>query len=251
MDSKHLLVVATEVHWLDPNENKDHAGVKSLTSLLESFPRDLVLVMSIHQSEPNPLTKNNLAQAIIRKGYWVVLRNVDEQSACELIMAMTGWDDEIAREIVYAVGTVPADLISLLKVLKLADATTPEEIRKYLSGRQEATVFDLTDAIAMRDAKKALALSSDEIATNQLVGALDRKFTSLLQFMAEMRKGGRSPKEAALALRLPGFIVHGLFEASKRWSPNDIINIFPILADASKDAGRPGVNDLLIRRLAA
>lgn len=250
VDSKQVVVVATEVQWLDPNDHKDDRGVAALTSIVENFPRDLVLIISIHQSEQNPLTKNPLAQAIIRKGYWVVLKPVDEAGACELVKSMTGWEDEIVQEIVYAVGTIPADLISLLKLLKLAGAEEPDQIRKYLSGRQEGTVFDLTEAIVMRDPVKALALASDDINTNQLVGALDRKFTSLLQFIAEMKKGGRSPKEAALALRLPGFIVHGLYEASKRWSPNDIIQVFSVLADVSKESNRPGVNDLLVQRLA-
>ncbi len=82
------------------------------------------------------------------------------------------------------------------------------------------------------------------------MGALDRKFTSLLQFIDEMSRG-KSPKDAAMALRLPGFIVHGLYEASKRWDPNAIIEVWPVLAEAAVNSGRPGTNDLLIQRLAA
>jgi len=82
----------------------------------------------------------------------------------------------------------------------------------------------------------------------QLVGALDRKFTSLIAFIAELRRG-RTPKEAALMLRLPGFIVHGLYEASKRWNTAELLMMFPVLAEYYARGSKAGSTELLIHEL--
>lgn len=249
--SKYRVVCATEFEWPDPEETDDaeekakrRRQFDSLRKITANLPRDLVLIMST--THENPLTKNDLAQSIITKGYWVVLKNVDVETASNLLAHYTDWDEDLRLEVVESIGTSLSELLSFLRVLRIySDEPKPEDVRSFLTGYVRGTVFDLTDAISMKDAPRALALAQDDIPLGPLIGSLDRKLTSLLQFMAEMRQG-RTPKEAALALRLPGFIVHGLFEASKRWSPGEILSVYPTLAAYSARGHRPGAVELLV-----
>ncbi len=96
------------------------------------------------------------------------------------------------------------------------------------------------------DREKAMLLAAGEPPLGQVIGALDRKLTSLLQFMAELKRG-KSPKEAAMHLRLPGFIVHGLYEASKRGTTAEIIHIYPSIAEIASHSDKTGALELLIR----
>lgn len=251
LNSKYRVVCATEFIWPDPEDTDDaeekakrRRQFESLLKVTSNMPRDLVLIMST--THENPLTKNDLAQSIITKGYWVVLKNVDVETAGNLLAHYTDWDEDLRLEVIESVGTSLAELLSFLRVLRVYSSEPgPEDVRTFLTGFVRGTVFDLTDAISMKDAARALALAQDDIAIGPLIGSLDRKLTSLLQFMAEMRQG-RTPKEAALALRLPGFIVHGLFEASKRWSPGEILSVYPTLAAYSARGNRPGAVELLV-----
>jgi hypothetical protein len=252
--SSHRLVIVSDFKWPDPDEVSGEVEAararrnwESFAGLLDGFPRDLVLVIS--STHENPLTKNPVAQAIIRKGYWVVLKPVDIATASHLLQTLTGWEDEeILLEVVESVGTCPSDLIQFLKVFRLSGyEPTSENIRRFLTASPSGGVFAAVEAIIMRDLPRALSLA-EEIPTGQLVGALERKFTSLLQFMAELRQG-KTPKEAMLSLHLPGFIVSGLFDASKRWQTAEILQLFPTLAHASASGGQPAANDLLITRI--
>jgi hypothetical protein len=252
--SKFRVVAATEMDWQDPDEITDKDAKRTATRhfhalgrLVETLPSDTVLIMSTPVD--SPLTKNNTAQAIIRKGYWVVLTQTDVETAIRLTHHLTGWtDEEMVREVVEAVGTSPAAIISFLKVLRLATTDpTPKDVRRFLSVHVTGGVFELVDAVVMKDAPRALRLA-DSVPSGQFIGALDRKLTSLLQFSAELKRG-RTPKEAAMMLRLPGFIVHGLYEASKRWTGAEIISVYPTLAEHSISGDKPGANDVLVRKL--
>lgn len=253
--SRYRVVIATEVRWEDPaatesNEEKT-ARLKTMEPLLrlvEDFPRDLVLIMST--AADNPKTDNPLAQLIIRKGYWVVLRNTDEQTARELLRYLTGWEDEeLISDFILSSGTSPAAILSELRTIRIAyDSPTSDQIRQYLSDRASGGVFELVDAVIDRDLARALSLPLDDIPPGQFLGALDRKFTSLVQFSAELRRG-RSPKEAALNLRLPGFIVHGLYEAQKRWDPREILSLWPSIAAHTRVMHQPGATEMFITQL--
>jgi DNA polymerase III delta subunit len=252
--SKFRVVCATEIPWLDPSEAEDASEkasrqrqFDSLHAVISKLPRDLVLIISTDHD--NPLTKNDLAQSIITKGYWVVLKQVDVSTAMAFLENMTGWEEELRLEVIESVGTSVGELLAFIRLIRLAyQDPTEEEIREFLTGYIRGTVFDLTDAIAMKDLEQALALARDDLPLGQLIGSIDRKLTTLVQFMAEMRRG-RSPKEAALMLRMPGFIVHGLYEASKRWNTSEILMMFPTLAEYSATGDRPGAAELMIHDL--
>lgn len=255
LESRYLVVVATEVKWPDPAaaespEEKTNAmrQMEPLNRLLENMPKDLVLIMS--SPVDNPKTDNPLAQVIIRKGYWVVLRNTDEETARDLVKHLTNWeDDELISDFLGSTGNSPAAILSLLRTMRIAyDSLDAADVRDYLTDTRSGGVFELVDAVIDRDLPRALALPLDEIPPGQFLGALDRKFTSLVQFAAELRKG-RSPKEAALSLHLPGFIVHGLYEATKRWDPREILALWSTLAAHARVMHRPGATDLLVTQL--
>lgn len=244
--SKVRVVAATEFQWKNPDEHPEDSGNRSLTKLLENFPRDVCLICSTPSESPS--TKNELSQLFIRKGYWVALKSVDEQTAVELLRSLTGWaDEEMISKVVRSVGTSPSDLISFLKMMRHAGVYGDDEgMEQYLTTRPQGGVFELVDSVVMKDLPKALRLCSDDVPAGQLAGALDRKFTSLLQFMGEMKKG-RSPKEASIILRLPGFLVHGLYEASKRWTGPEIVSLYPAMAHHTLHSNRPGSNEVLVR----
>lgn len=252
--SKHRVVAACDLKWVDPDEIEDREertkakrSWTAFSTFLKSFPKDLVLIIST--AHDNPLTKNDVAQPIINKGFWVVLKSTSHDDACKMLAYISGWTDEqIINDVVGQVGTSASDLIQFLKVLYLSGYdTTPANIKSFLkASNTNGSVFDVVDAIIMRDLPRAL--SYPNVPAGQLIGALDRKLTSLVSFMAELRKG-RSPKEAMIVLRLPGFIVHGLFEASKRWHTAEILATFPLLAQHTAVANNPGANDVLIRKL--
>lgn len=253
--SRHRVVIATEMKWDDPaaaETNEETTArlrmMEPLLRIVENFPRDLVLIMSTPAD--NPKTDNALAQAIIRKGYWVVLKNTDEETARDLLRYLTGWDDEeLVSDFILSTGTSPAAILAQLRTLRIAyDDPTPTQIREYLTDAATGGVFELVDAIIDRDIPRALSLPLDDIPPGQFLGALDRKFTSLVQFSAELRRG-RSPKEAAHNLRLPGFIVHGLYEATKRWDPREILMLWQHVAAHTRIMHQPGATELLVTQL--
>lgn len=256
LQSKFRVVAAVEMAWDDPSD-ADEVGQKrsrqrqfdSLYRLTSTLPRDLVLLMSTHHE--NPLTKNDLAQSIITKGYWVVLKPVDRGEAVEFLQRLTLWEEDFSLEVVDSIGTSLGDLLAFLRLAKLLSPELEEAtVSKLLAGHVRGTVFELVDAIIMKKLELAYSISADELPMGQVVGALDRKLTSLVQFVAEMKRG-RSPKEAALALRLPGFIVHGLYEASKRWTGHEILDSFEVLARYSVEGDKVGSLELMVRELIA
>jgi hypothetical protein len=255
LNGKFTVVAATEMKWEDPDDSQE-AEVRArrtqqfeaLKGITASLPRDLVLIMSTPFERP--LTKNPLAQSIITKGYWVVLTQPDVETAVRLLNNITTWDQELIFEVVESVGPSPAELLSFLRVVKLAGEPTPERVRGYLQGSMRGGVFELVDAIVMRDADTAFRLAANDPPLNMVLGQLDRKITSLLQYLGERRRG-RSPKEAAQMLRMPGFVVHGLYEAEKRWRPAELLELFSTLAEYASLRDRPGALDLLINDLVA
>ncbi len=149
------------------------------------------------------------------------------------------------------IGNGPAGILNFLRMLRLAygPEATILDARQLLVAQPTGTTFDLVEAILVKDTDRALVLTtSPDVSTGKLVGALDRKLSSLVTFMAELKKG-RSPKEALLHMRLPGFLAHGLFEASKRWTVGEIVAAWSLMAEAGSNADRPGVNDILVTRL--
>lgn len=249
------VVAVTEMIWEDPDETDDvkirekrKRQFDAMARFLDSFPRDVVLIMSCPHD--NPLTKNAVAQPLIRKGYWVVLRHTDTENAVNLIKHWTKWDDEeLILEVVDSVGTSVADLFAFLRLVRVVNKDpTPQQIRDYLTTYVRAGVFEIVDSIIMRDLETSLHLAQSDIPLGQVVGAFDRKLTSLIQFMAEMKRG-RTPKEAAVMLRMPGFVVHGLYEASKRWRTADLLQLYPKLSEYSLYGDRPGALDMFIHEV--
>ncbi len=180
----------------------------------------------------------------------MVLKPTDEPTATKLLTYLTGWDEDLCYSVVQVHGTSPASLLSLARTVHLCfENPSEKQILQFVGNSTKGHVFELTEAIVQKDISTALRLSArDDVPAGQLIGALDRKLTTVLSFMAELKKG-RTPREAITSMRMPGFLAHGLFEASKKWSARDLLAVWLVLADRATEAEKPGGIDLLITEL--
>ncbi|MCD6291018.1 MAG: DNA polymerase III subunit delta, partial [Anaerolineae bacterium] len=131
-------------------------------------------------------------------------------------------------------------LIAYASPKKRIDTRDVEAIVPYA---RVGTVFNLTDAIANRQARRAFTLlrqlRDSGASVPYLLTMINRQFRILLQ-VGEASRAHMTPREIASKFRLQEFVVRRATQQARRWSTEELIHVFELLlrTDVAIKTGR-------------
>lgn len=146
-----------------------------------------------------------------------------------------------------------SELHKLAMSLALGESITLELIKEQIDDQYEQDIFALTDAVAAKDNKRALALLEEQflagLSEDYILAMMIRQFKILLQV-----QGASTPNDLAKELGLHPFVLKKGLAQAKNFSKEELHRIFDRLIDLdwqnkSSKIHLPAELSLLISRL--
>lgn len=192
-------------------------------SWIEKMPKDLHLVM--HTTRDDVDTKNPFIQAVIKKGFFVVCRDLDvyEGELHEWVKKeLAPADDGAATELINHLGSNYGAIRMEAKKLRVVTSRhlDAQTVTKLLGYPEPRDMFDLLEAIGERNKKTALeTLVRIEAATSGLafVGLLEHRFRQLL-LVHYLRSRGIENRDIIIRLQIHRFYAGQIMKLSKQFN---------------------------------
>ena len=215
----HRLIIAENTGWF----KKEPEG---LADALDSFPDTTVLVIV----EDSIDKRSRLYKKIDKIGYvsectrlkqdallkWAARRicaagKKVRESTCREFLSMTGDDME----------NIKNELDKLISYVGDREEITTDDVYAITTRQIQGRIFDLVDAVAVRDRNKALALYYDLLTLREppmkILALIARQFHLLMQ-VKELRTEGVGSAEIARILKLRPFVADRMIRQAGRFS---------------------------------
>jgi DNA polymerase-3 subunit delta len=147
--------------------------------------------------------------------------------------------DTAAAALVEAIGTDLSAVDDALERLSLyvgdGQPITQEAVEACVSRVRVDTIWQLVDAVGMRDRRNALKAASSLLRDREPPLRILAMLARQMRIVARMRDGlasGMAPQEAAIAAGAPPFKARDLGTSAKRFSAGDLSRCFRVLAEA-------------------
>jgi len=136
----------------------------------------------------------------------------------QLFLGMTGMD----------MNTVSTELEKLICYCLDKEIIESSDVMDIVSGQINAKIFDLTEAIAFNNQKKAMEIYYDLIATKEspifILFMVNRQFR-LMWEAKDLLSSGSSERDISAKLRMPGFAAGKLVKQCKNYTFNELTAI--------------------------
>lgn len=221
------------------------AGRKRLVKIMDELPESTLLALVIDDR------LQRRGWEVLKEGHWL-LKWVAGQNGRAEVKAfplpgpadMPAWilaearkqggvfEPEGAEALAAAVGAEPLiavqEIGKLLTYTNFARPVTRLDVELLVTSTTPVSIFDMVDALAMRDGRKAMVLLGrlleDEDA-ERVFAMVVRQFRLLIQAREVLDEGGTSPAVAA-ALAQPGFVADKLVRQAQRFSMAQLREIY-------------------------
>ena len=219
----HRLIIAENTGWF----KKEPEG---LADALDAFPDTTVLVIV----EESIDKRSRLYKKIDKIGYvsectrlkqdallkWAARRigaagKKVRESTCREFLSMTGDDME----------NIKNELDKLISYVGDREEITTDDVYAITTRQIQGRIFDLVDAVAVRDRNKALTLYYDLLTLREppmkILALIARQFHLLMQ-VKELRTEGVGSAEIAQILKLRPFVADRMIRQAGRFSDGEL-----------------------------
>lgn len=190
----------------------------------------------------SPDTKNPFVQAIIQKGWWIVVRRPSYETMVAFVQDRYRLPESQAKSVVDSTGTDILRVHSLMaKLFYFTDGHVPtsDDIRTVSSG-YASTVYQLVDDIIEGRKAKAISLI-DASATVGLLTLLQKRVSTLI-VVRQLSQRGEQAQEISERAGVPLFLVGGIIERSESISFERAARLLGLIAEADADVTVRGYN---------
>ena len=201
--------------------------------------------------------RGKLYKAIKDKGRIVELTRQDERTLMRWILGMAKKEGKQMTEsaAAYFLGKVGNDMENIQKELEKLfcyalnhTEVTIKEIDEICTTQISNHIFDMVDAVALKEQKKALDYYYDLLALKEppmrILFLLTRQFRILLQ-IKELEKEGISPKEMAAKVGIMPFLIGKYRAQAKPFTAKELREILEAGVTAEEDVKTGKVGDVL------
>jgi len=236
--ASYRLVVAVDTGLFAPNAKKpggkktDGEETETLIKFMEQIPETTVLLFV----ESSVDKRSRMYKAAVKYGLaaefahpdfaalsrWVLSKLSKEdiritKTALEHFLEMTG--DDMTR--------ISSELEKLIAFAGEGGAVRIDDVDELVSVRLENRIFDMVDAIARKDSRKALALYDDLLALKEepmrILALIARQFNMLYQVSELMEEGRSMPlMEDALDMKGRGWLIRRYIEQARAFSKEQL-----------------------------
>lgn len=143
----------------------------------------------------------------------------DPKAISELVMLVGNDLSQLTRE---------ADKLIAYKSKK---QITPEDVKLLVSAKFEDNIFNLTDAIALKNKKLALKLISDQLKSGsaplQILAMISRQFKIILKVKSKLEEISGFPNQGQIATEIGEhpFVIKKAIDQAKGFSLDELIKI--------------------------
>ncbi|MDD6442538.1 MAG: DNA polymerase III subunit delta [bacterium] len=201
--------------------------------------------------------RGKLYKAIKDKGRIVELTRQDERTLMRWILGMAKKEGKQMTEsaAAYFLGKVGNDMENIQKELEKLfcytlnyNEITIKEIDEICTTQISNHIFDMVDAVALKEQRKALDYYYDLLALKEppmrILFLLTRQFRILLQ-IKELEKEGIAPKEMAAKVGIMPFLIGKYRAQAKPFTVKELREILEAGATAEEDVKTGKVGDVL------
>ena len=201
--------------------------------------------------------RGKLYKAIKDKGRIVELTRQDERTLMRWILGMAKKEGKQMTEsaAAYFLGKVGNDMENIQKELEKLfcytfnyNEITIKEIDEICTTQISNHIFDMVDAVALKEQRKALDYYYDLLALKEppmrILFLLTRQFRILLQ-IKEMEKEGVAPKEMASKVGIMPFLIGKCRAQAKPFTVKELREILEAGVTAEEDVKTGKVGDVL------
>ena len=201
--------------------------------------------------------RGKLYKAIKDKGRIVELTRQDERTLMRWILGMAKKEGKQMTEsaAAYFLGKVGNDMENIQKELEKLfcytlnyNEITIKEIDEICTTQISNHIFDMVDAVALKEQRKALDYYYDLLALKEppmrILFLLTRQFRILLQ-IKELEKEGIAPKEMAAKVGIMPFLIGKYRAQAKPFTVKELREILEAGATAEEDVKTGKVRDVL------
>lgn len=201
-----------------------------LADYIPEIPESTCLILT--ESEVDK--RSRLYKAISKYGRVVEFKRQREQTLVRWILGILKKEDrKITEETLYVflqrTGTdmecISRELEKLLCYTTGRSVITTADVEKICTERTENRVFDMVQAVADRDQKRALALYADLLYTQEtplgILALITRQFNQLL-YLKELSGLGLEKKEMAQAAGIPVFVMGKYMAQCRKYTKDQL-----------------------------
>ena len=198
----------------------------------------------------NPRTDNDFAQAIIKKGWWVVVRRPTHEQMIVWIQNRFKTSEAVSQAIIDVTGTDLARIRSMIMKLSHMTDGKPPRLRdvEEASMGYVSTIFAVADHILQRRRHRAMVLV-DASSSLGILTIIHRRVKELIHVRFLDQRGESAQSISDLA-NIPLFLVGGLIVRSKAISFDRAAEVLSVIAKAEIDISAKGYDsETVLRRV--
>ena len=224
---------------------------EELANYIKNLPDYIVLIFIENEIDK----RNKLYKAVSNVGYVTemtyqsvaVLRTwiATVLKAKDIIITANACDDIISKT-GSSMNLIKMELDKLESYCLEKKEVTTKDVEEIVSTQTESHIFDMVEAIANCDQKKALKLYYELLALKEspmrILFLIVRQYNGMLQ-VKEMNSRHISSKDIAAAIKLPPFVINKYLNQSKKFSMEQIKDALEYFADIEEGVKSGKLND--------